>query len=139
MGPPQYSHQPYYPPPSPHYVGTPPVLLWERVYCGFMALLYVLCAVGGVAAVVFRNQLADRENPAEFWLFFGIMFGGMGAVLALAYLASFFLPRRPWAWIYHIFMIGIGLTSGCTLVAALPLLIYWIKPETKAYFEQPPA
>jgi hypothetical protein len=31
-------------------------------------------------------------------------------------------------------MMAIGMTSCCFLPFLIPLLIYWLKPETKAYF-----
>jgi hypothetical protein len=99
-----------------------------------MVLLYAAVAVFGVVAILFRDRIADRESPAEFWLVYGIVFIALGVFFAAVYGAAFLLPRRPWAWIYHIVMIGIGLTSGCTMPAAIPLLIQWIKPETRAYF-----
>jgi hypothetical protein len=30
--------------------------------------------------------------------------------------------------------IGLGMTSACTLPICIPLLIFWLKPETKAFF-----
>jgi hypothetical protein len=44
------------------------------------------------------------------------------------------MPRRPWAWIFGLVLICIGLTSLCCLPVAIPLLLSWLKPETKSYF-----
>jgi hypothetical protein len=38
-------------------------------------------------------------------------------------------------WIYQIVLIGLGLTSVCCLPATVPLLISYVKPEVKAWFE----
>jgi hypothetical protein len=118
-----------------HYDSSrPPVLVWYRVYAAAMALLYLLCVLGGAAFLVFRDQLADRETPPEAVIIYGVILAGMGLVFAIAYLAAFFLPRARWAWIYHLVMICIGLTSCCTIPASVPLLIFWLKPETQDYF-----
>jgi hypothetical protein len=45
-----------------------------------------------------------------------------------------FLPRRKWAWIYCIVVIGIAQSSPCLLPACLPLLLAWLKDETKRYY-----
>ena len=41
---------------------------------------------------------------------------------------------NPWAWIYGMVLICIGLTSPCCLPVTIPLLIGWIKDDAKAYF-----
>jgi len=45
-----------------------------------------------------------------------------------------FLRPKPWVWIYDLVIICMGMTSACFLPAAIPLLIYWLKPEVKAHF-----
>lgn len=44
-----------------------------------------------------------------------------------------FVPYKPWGWTIGVVALGLGLTS-CMVIFALPLLIYWLKPETKAAF-----
>lgn len=66
----------------------------------------------------------------------GFVFAAMGAIFTAAFLASFFLPRRPWAWVYNLVLISVGLTSCCCIPAAIPLLIFWIKPEVKGFFSK---
>ena len=113
---------------------APQVLLWYRVYCGLMAGLYLLVAAGGGAMLVFRDKLADRETADEFWLAYGFLMVVLGVILLLVFLAAFFLPRKPWAWIYHLVLIALGMTSACCLPACIPLLIFWVNAETRAYF-----
>jgi hypothetical protein len=116
-------------PPEP-----PPVLVWYRVYAALMALVYLLCVAGGIAMVAFRDVIADESSPAIVYLIQGTLLGGMGAVFAVAFIAAFFLPRARWAWVYHIVLIALGMTSCCTIPACVPLLIFFIKPETQEYF-----
>jgi hypothetical protein len=110
----------------------PPVLWWQQAYCGAMTLLYVAVVVGVLA--LFWAEWADAEMSAAELLVFGGMVLALGLALAGAFAASFFLPRRPWVWVYHLVLIAIGMTSACCLPVTVPLLVFWIRPEVKAYF-----
>jgi hypothetical protein len=59
------------------------------------------------------------------------------AALAVLYAAAFVAPIRPWAWTLALVAIGIGLT-GFTIVFAIPLLVVWIRPTTKAAYGRLP-
>lgn len=116
-------------------VYPPPVWGWYRLYAGLMGAMYVVL-VAVVLPVLVLEVL--RPGPARGpaivgWIYGGVMLGG-SLLLAAAYIAAFFVPFKPWAWVYHIVLIGIGLTSPCCLPASVPLLIYWFKPETKRFF-----
>ena len=114
----------------------PPVLVWYRVYCGAMALLYLVCLAGGIALLSLRDLLpSDEDVPPEMWLLYGVGFTVVGGLLAPAFLASFFLPRSRRAWVYHVVLIALGMVSVCCLPATVPMILYWIKPETYGYFD----
>lgn len=112
----------------------PGVVGWYHAYCAAMAFLYLFCIVIGVAGIVFRNEIADRDSPPELIALLGVMFAVLGVVLMVAFAAAPFLPPRPWVWIYHLVLIALGMTSACCLFASIPLLLFWIKPETRTYF-----
>jgi hypothetical protein len=97
-----------------------------------MALLYLLCAVGGAALLLMDPGTLGME-PMEAKIQ-GVAFLVVGALLILPFAAGPLLPRRPWAWIYGLVLICIGLTSCCCLPASIPLLLAWLKPETKAFY-----
>jgi cell division protein FtsW (lipid II flippase) len=120
-----------------HPQAAPKVLTWYRVYCVLMVLLYLLVAVLGIVFVVFSQQFAadDPELSSTDALIMGWMFFAVGIGLVAPFAAALALPRRRWVWIYHLVMICIGLTSACCLPVTIPLLIFWIKPETKAWFD----
>ena len=119
---------------------APPVVSWYRIYAGAMALLYLACIVAGIFLLIFSQEIAaaDPEMPSWMMVFYGAFIIGIGLVLAAAYAAALFLPPRPWTWIYHLVLIGIGMTSCCCIPAAIPLIIYWLKPETQAWFGRGP-
>jgi hypothetical protein len=97
-----------------------------------MALLYLFCAVAGIFFIAVAPT--DRNMSAqEAQLMGGIMLF-MGILLAIPFAMGAFLPQKPWAWVFGLVLICIGLTSVCCMPATIPLLIHWIKPETKLYF-----
>lgn len=121
------------PPPS---AGTPGVVTWFKVYAALMALGNLLLMGFGIFMVVAGASMAGMEEfqgGAEP-VVVGVLYGIMGLVFALIYAFGLFLPRKPWGWIFGIVLIALGMTSLCCLPATIPLLIFWLKPEAKAYF-----
>jgi hypothetical protein len=124
-------------PPIPQ---PPKVLAWYRAYSGAMAVLYLVVFAAGLGVAFMHDRLAGAPDdpPATFWLAYGAFIAVLGLVLGGLFVASFFLPPRPWVWIYHLGLISIGLTSPCCMPVCIPLLIFWIKPETRVYFGRMP-
>jgi MFS family permease len=110
----------------------PGVITWYRAYSALMTLLYLFFVVVGIffltVAPTDRNMSSEEAQITG-----GIMFF-MGIVLAIPFAIGTFLPQKPWAWVFGLVLICIGLTSVCCMPATIPLLIHWIKPETKFYF-----
>ena len=88
----------------------------------------------GISAIFFVFDPEDLEMSRFEATMMGALLGGLGFVFFVMYLVPYVLPRRPWVWVYDIVLIAIGLTSCLTLPLALPLLIFWLKPEPKAWF-----
>jgi len=105
---------------------------WYRIYIGAMLALYAAVAIGGLVFAVMSTSFAGREQ--EDALMMGIIYGIFGMIFAAVYGVALFLPRKPFNWIVGIVMIAIGLSSCCLLPATVPLIIFWLKPETRAYF-----
>ena len=110
---------------------TPPVYKWFVAYCIFMALGYLTAAAMGI---VFMFIEPDRDMSAAEAKIMGIVLLVMGLVLCVPYAAAPFLPRQSWVWVLGLVLICIGLTSACCLPACIPLLIFWLKPEMKAFY-----
>ena len=120
------------PPPT----GPPPVVSWYKAYAAFMAVLYLLCIIGGVLMLKYASvivagspttSLTETKIQAVILIIIGI-------VLFIAYAVALILPKSPGAWIYHIVMIAIGLTSCCLWPITIPLIIAWLKPQTQQFF-----
>lgn len=141
--PPPYQGYPPQPMPQPMPPAMPPaekprVLTWFVAYATFMAIVYASCVAGGAWVLTLPEAaLTSRDiDPTEVQIQ-GAVLLVIGLPLMLAFGVAPFLPRRKWVWVYDLVLIAIGLTSVCCLPITIPLLIYFIKPETKAWFESP--
>jgi preprotein translocase subunit Sss1 len=105
---------------------------WYRIYCGAMTMLYLAVAVMGVVLVTVQPD--TQEYSAEETMIMGFVYAALGAVFFAIYLVALLLPPKSYNWIVGIIMIAIGMTSCCLWPAVIPMLIYWLKPETKAFF-----
>ena len=110
---------------------APPVYKWFVAYCIFMAVLYLIAAVMGI---VFLFIDPSPEMTAAEAKILGAVMLIIGLVFCVPYAAAPFLPRQSWVWVLGIVLICIGLTSACCLPACIPLLIFWLKPEMKAFY-----
>jgi hypothetical protein len=110
----------------------PKVILWFKIYSGFLCLLYLCTAA--FSLVFFLTDPTDTEMPAIAARITGALLLVLGLGLFGACLLPLVLRPRPWLWTYDLVIICIGMTSACILPASIPLLIYWLKPEAKQYF-----
>lgn len=92
----------------------------------------VLCGVGTMMLFQIDQGIAEASGRASATVLLGV-----ALVLAGFYTFAAVLPLKPWAWIVGLVAIAIGVT-GCTVVFAIPLLVYWMKPVTRAAFGRPP-
>ena len=98
----------------------PGVLFWYRATCVVMLLLLAL-----TSCVVWYGGLLVGIDEVAFALLAGIFWIG--------FLASFFLPRRPWAWTFHLVLIDVWPMVFC-LPAGVFLHIFWTRPDVQRYF-----
>jgi hypothetical protein len=132
---------PYYGPQSFPPSGPPSVLTWFRIYAGALAAVYLIIAVFGFGLAWFawaNPDISTSTRDATEMLILGAVYGVMGVLLAPVFAVGVFLPSKPWAWVYGIVLIAIGCTSCACLPATIPMLIHWLKPETKVYFGRTP-
>jgi membrane-bound metal-dependent hydrolase YbcI (DUF457 family) len=96
-----------------------------------MALLYLATAAMGI---VFLFAEPDRDMSAEEAKLMGAVILTVGLVFFVPYGMAPFLPRKRWVWVFGLVLICLGLSSACCLPACIPLLIFWLKPEMKAFY-----
>jgi hypothetical protein len=118
-------------------VSPPPrVLVWYRVYCAVLGALSLLDVAAGAGAVLFRRQLAEWLGNGEpgAYAVVGALALAVGLIQSALFSLAFVLPRKPWAWVYHLVLIGLGLTDPCFFFPCLFLMVFWLKAPTRTYF-----
>lgn len=119
----------------------PAAVLYFRVFCGFMAVMYVLVIGMGVflmALPTFVPSSASSGPGQHESLVLGAVYAFVGAVAAIPYGLGTVIGRRPWVHTFGIVMIGLTMTSCLCIPLALPLLLAWLKPEVKAWYRDAP-
>lgn len=118
----------------------PAVWRWYVIYCIAMAILYVLVALVGAGLAMVGWGVVNLDIEAKTATDLKIQGVVMACCLPLClpFAIAPFLQSRPWHWVYGIVMIAAGLTSCCCWPASIPLLIYWLKPETQLFFGRSP-
>lgn len=116
-------------------VTPPPVVVWYGRYCQAMLALFAVVSLYGLRVIATRVELAARMevDPVAVGLFGGLLSLTL-LFLAFVHFAALRTPRSPWAWKIHAIVLAIGLTTLVLWPVALPLIWFWMKPETKRFF-----
>lgn len=110
----------------------PGVITWFYVYCWILCIMYSVVMFASI--IFFVVDPAKLEMAASDACITGaVMLLGGGVFFVFGLLPLIFRPR-PWLWVYDLIVICLGLTSCCFWPICIPLIIFWIKPETKQYF-----
>lgn len=99
----------------------PRVIGWYRAYAASTAALLVAFAV--VDLVSFPRTEATAAIGGAVML----------VTLATAFAVGARVPYKPWGWSLGLALLALGVVS-VLVVVALPLLVAWLKPTTKAAF-----
>lgn len=120
--------------PREHRDARPAVIVWFRVYSAVMMLLSLgmvgLAVLMGYEAT--RPEVALSANGAGAPLV-AIVLTLLATAMVVLYAVATFVPFKPWGWSVGLVAIGLGLAGG-TAIFAIPLLVFWLKPEAKAAF-----
>lgn len=106
----------------------PAVIFWFRVYAVSAPLVHLALVVGWALAVPTSQPSPLRTLTASPVVSL-LAFGGLAALHGAAAL----VPYRPWGWTVGLVVLAVGLSSASAL-AALPVLVLWLRPETRAAF-----
>lgn len=107
---------------------------WYRIFCSIIVIPGIVIAILGFVAII--GSFGENVKDASGAFAGGIMFMLVGGVPALFYILGVVLPAKPFHWFYGIFLLVLGILSCGLAPLAIPLLIFWFKPETQAYFER---
>lgn len=132
----QHEQQPpfgyYEPPPSQR--GRPAVITWFRVYAATTLALYIgFFVLWQFLTPSGPNEVHRELHPTLAGALTVAVLGFFVLGFAAIFAVGVFVPFKPWGWTVGLIAICLGLSS-CTVVAAVPLLIFWLKPQTKAAF-----
>lgn len=116
--------------------GTPPVIIWFKLYTGFLTLVYFALTVLSLVFFTVDPALLDA-SPSEAKII-GLALLVIGGILFGVCLLPLIVQPRPWVWVYDLVVICLGMTSACFLPICIPLLIFWLKSDTKRYFNSEP-
>jgi len=83
--------------------------------------------------VVDRGATGSAVADLDFYLV-GIFYGVVGLVLTVPAIVALFGGRRPWVHTLGTVVIALGMINFCCLPVLIPLLIVWMKPETRRWF-----
>lgn len=144
------------PPPVPANLPPPAhiskMLRYYRLSCGFFALMwlgfvisFILIARGIIDPPLSlfeefstANDPAARAEAIAEERQNSVGTDLMSACIAIFYAAAAFTPRKPYGWtIGLIAIIGTFLPFFIPLLLMVPMLRFWIKPETKRFFSKP--
>ena len=64
----------------------------------------------------------------------GLFYMGMGLFVLVPTLIALFGGRRPWVHTLATMVIAFGMLHFCCIPILIPLLMVWLKPETKRWF-----
>jgi hypothetical protein len=112
----------------------PEGVYYFRIYGGFMTVLSALATLVGLVMMFMPLfvRSATGTDPGT-WLV-GLVYGGVGIAFFVPWVIALFGDRKPWVHTLGTVMIALGMTQLCCLPIQIPLLIAWLKPETKRWY-----
>ncbi|CAN0453997.1 unnamed protein product, partial [Ectocarpus fasciculatus] len=122
----------------------PGVVLWFKVYLVATMVLGVLLALSGLAMLSDPGMFLDalRESgqagpgvPSTTAEVQRLGWGyGLGGILGVAMsVAGCLLPRGTGKWVFGVVLIALGMPGLVTLPVLIPLLIFWVREDCKAW------
>jgi len=81
----------------------PGVILWFKLYSGFMSFLYLLCVGASFIFLLVDPAELEIEPVAAKLVGAGLLV--VGLALFIVCLLPLLLPRKPWVWIYDVVII----------------------------------
>lgn len=115
----------------------PEAVYYFRIYAVVMIL--ILLAGFGVGLYLMLKPLmsgtAGTTSATGDWIF-GLFMAGMTFALLIPHAVALFAGRAKWNYTLIMILVGLNiLWSNCWCIpVTVPLLIYWMKPETKRWF-----
>ncbi len=116
--------------------GPPAAVGWLKGYFAAQLLMFgglSLIALGLVATAAIDPSFRVNPDDPPAWVI-GILLAAYALPLAVAYLVGLVAPRKPWVYVYRLVACAGSFVCGGCWFLALPVLVYWMKSETKAWY-----
>lgn len=105
-----------------------------RWFCYLIAFFNIILAGIGAWMVSNADFLQSEIVQSEVIAKVGWLAIGVGLLFALLNVGITLIPISPWAYGVHYANLLLACCTVILLPAALPLVIRWSKPDTKAFF-----
>ncbi|MEM8781214.1 MAG: hypothetical protein AAGE65_00025 [Planctomycetota bacterium] len=130
--------------PSAFEAPRPRVVLWFKVYLFVSIAFGALMALSGLAALSDPAAALDSMRQSgqvppgstltlDDMRMLGWVYGIAGLIGVALPIAWFLVPRGNVKWILGIVLIALGMPGLVTLVVLVPLLIFWVREDCKAW------
>ena len=83
--------------------------------------------------VIGRGPAGVAGTEVGFYIA-GLLYGAIGLAFLIPTLIALFAGRKPWVHTLGTVVIALGMLNFCCLPVLIPLLIVWMKPETRRWF-----
>ncbi len=110
-----------------------PTLRAFRIYCSAVSASWTCLAFYIISRLTGYQDLAAQWawDPVAV-LLFGSVFVVAAFFLSVVHIAAMATPPSPEAWKIKAIVLGLDLTTLILWPLALPLLVFWFKPDVKA-------
>jgi hypothetical protein len=120
-----------------HEERPPEGVYYFRIFAVFVAFFALMAILGGLYFMfvpLFAGKGTTGSAAVGSWVM-GIIYGGLGVLTFVPSMISLFGGRRPWVHTLGTVLLGLTMTQACCLLPLLvPLLIVWLKPETRRWY-----
>ena len=112
-----------------------PVWFWFRAWCALMVAVYLGIALAGVGVGVWCIQQPNMGVPAALFAGGAPVFAGLIGGAAFAWVGTRKIGPRTWT--IGLVALIVGCIGSCPPLA-VPLLVVWLRDDTRIGFGRPP-
>jgi hypothetical protein len=113
---------------------APEGVIYFRIFGAvFVLITGALALLGGgmmVSPFLVRGAPASDLGPYVR----GLLYGGLGLSCFVPTLIALFGGRRPWVHTLGTVVIGVAMFNLCCIPVLIPLLVVWLKVETRRWY-----